>query len=257
MVALAKHPLVAQYDLSSLDGIMSGAAPLGAEVAQAVEERLGCSVCQGYGLTEASPVTHLAPEGAPRDSIGPCLPNTEVLVADVATGRPLGVGERGELWIRGPQVMRGYLGATEATAATLDGDGWLHTGDVGYVDDGGLCRVVDRVKELIKYKGFQVAPAELEALLLTHPRIKDAAVVRSPDDEAGEVPKAFVVSDGTLTTEEVISFVAERVSVHKKVRRVEFIDAIPKSPAGKILRRVLIDRERERVEGSSGVERRG
>jgi acyl-CoA synthetase (AMP-forming)/AMP-acid ligase II len=244
MVALAKHPLVGQFDLSSLDRIMSGAAPLGADVAEAVERRLGCHVCQGYGLTEASPVTHLAPDDAPRDTIGPTLPNTELLIADVETGRALGPGERGEIWIRGPQVMCGYLGAKEATAATLDADGWLHTGDVGYVDDAGYCRIVDRVKELIKYKGLQVAPAELEALLLTHPRIKDAAVVRSPDEEAGEVPKAFVVSDGGLTAEEVVAFVAERVAAHKKVRRVEFIDAIPKSPSGKILRRVLIDRER-------------
>ena len=143
--------------------------------------------------------------------------------------------------------MRGYLGAEEATAATLDGDGWLHTGDVGYVDETGCCRIVDRVKELIKYKGFQVAPAELEALLLTHPRIKDAAVVRSPDLEAGEVPKAFVVSDGTLSEDEVTAFVAERVAPYKKVRRVEFIDAIPKSPSGKILRRILVERERQRV----------
>jgi acyl-CoA synthetase (AMP-forming)/AMP-acid ligase II len=251
MVALAKHPLVGQYDLSSLEGIMCGAAPLGAEVAQAVEERLGCCVCQGYGLTEASPVTHYGPDQrrgqTPHDSIGPSLPNTEVLVADVETGRPLGPGERGELWIRGPQVMSGYLHAPEATAATLDADGWLHTGDVGWVDGSGYCRIVDRVKELIKYKGLQVPPAELEALLLTHPRIKDAAVVRSPDPEAGEVPKAFVVSDGTLTEDEVITFVAERVAAHKKVRRVEFIDAIPKSPSGKILRRILVDRERQRV----------
>ena len=251
MVAMAKHPLVAQYDLSSLEGIMCGAAPLGAEVAQAVEERLGCCVCQGYGLTEASPVTHYGPDQrrgqTPHDSIGPSLPNTEVLVADVETGRPLGPGERGELWIRGPQVMSGYLHAPEATTATLDQEGWLHTGDVGWVDEAGYCRIVDRVKELIKYKGLQVPPAELEALLLTHPRIKDAAVVRSPDPEAGEVPKAFVVSDGTLTEDEVIAFVAERVAAHKKVRRVEFIETIPKSPSGKILRRVLVERERQRV----------
>jgi acyl-CoA synthetase (AMP-forming)/AMP-acid ligase II len=255
MVALAKHPLVAKYDLSKLEGIMCGAAPLGPEVAAAVEERLDCVVCQGYGLTEASPVTHYGPDQrrgqTPHDSIGPSLPNTEVLVADVETGRPLGHGERGEIWIRGPQVMSGYLGAPEATAATLDADGWLHTGDVGYVDEAGYCRIVDRVKELIKYKGFQVAPAELEALLLTHPRIKDAAVVRSPDEEAGEVPKAFVVGDGDLTADEVIAFVAERVSVHKKIRRVEFIDAIPKSPSGKILRRVLVDRERQRSEAQA------
>ena len=138
-------------------------------------------------------------------------------------------------------------GSPQATAAAIDRDGWLRTGDVGYVDESGYCRIVDRVKELIKYKGIQVAPAELEAVLLTNPHIKDAAVVRSPDEEAGEVPKAFVVSDGSLSEEDVLCFVAERVSPQKKIRRVEFIDAIPKSPSGKILRRVLIDREAQRA----------
>lgn len=247
LVALAKHPLVERYDLSSLQGIMSGAAPLGGDLARAVEERLGCVVGQGYGLTETSPVTHTAPNQrrgqTPHDSIGPSLPNTEIMIVDVETGRPLGPGERGEVWIRGPQVMLGYLGHPGATGATIDREGWLHTGDIGTVDEHGYCRIVDRVKELIKFKGFQVAPAELEALLLTHPSIKDAAVVRSPDEEAGEVPKAFVVSDGSLSAEDVLAWVAERVSPHKKIRRVEFVDAIPKSPSGKILRRVLIERE--------------
>jgi acyl-CoA synthetase (AMP-forming)/AMP-acid ligase II len=187
----------------------------------------------------------------PHDCVGPSVPNTEILIADTDTGQPLGPGERGELWVRGPQVMLGYLANPAATAATIDRDGWLHTGDIGTVDAAGFCRIVDRVKELIKYKGYQVAPAELEAVLLTNPHIKDAAVIRSPDEEAGEVPKAFVVSDGGLSGEEVIAFVAERVSPHKKIRRVEFVDAIPKSPSGKILRRVLIDREAQR----QGVER--
>lgn len=250
LVALAKHPLVSQYDLSSLEGIMSGAAPLGGDLAGAVEERIDCVVSQGYGLTETSPVTHMGPSQrrgqCPHDSIGPSLPNTEILIADVETGQPLGPGERGEVWVRGPQVMAGYLALPGATAATIDRDGWLHTGDIGTVDESGYCRIVDRVKELIKYKGYQVAPAELEAVLLTNPHIKDAAVIRSPDEEAGEVPKAFVVTDGVITGEEVLAFVAERVSPHKKIRRVEFIDVIPKSPSGKILRRVLIEREAQR-----------
>jgi acyl-CoA synthetase (AMP-forming)/AMP-acid ligase II len=147
--------------------------------------------------------------------------------------------------------MAGYLGHPGATGATIDKDGWLHTGDVGYVDDKGFCRIVDRVKELIKFKGFQVAPAELEALLLTHPAIKDAAVVRSPDEEAGEVPKAFVVTDGSISAEDVLAWVAERVSPHKKIRRIEFVDTIPKSPSGKILRRILIDRELASLERTS------
>jgi acyl-CoA synthetase (AMP-forming)/AMP-acid ligase II len=254
LVALAKHPAVSQYDLSSLEGIMSGAAPLGGDLARAVEERLDCVVCQGYGLTETSPVTHMGPNQrrgqCPHDSIGPSLPNTEIVIADVETGQPLGPGERGEVWIRGPQVMLGYLGQPGATAATIDRDGWLHSGDIGVVDEHGYCRIVDRVKELIKYKGYQVAPAELEAVLLTNPHIKDAAVIRSPDEEAGEVPKAFVVSDGSLSPNDVLDFVAERVSPHKKIRRVEFIDAIPKSPSGKILRRVLIEREAQRAKGA-------
>ncbi len=250
LVALAKHPLVAKYDLSNLEGIMSGAAPLGGDLAAAVEERIDCVVTQGYGLTETSPVTHMGPSQrrgqCPHDSIGPSLPNTEILIADVETGEPLGPGERGEVWVRGPQVMAGYLGQPNSTAATIDRNGWLHTGDIGIVDESGYCRIVDRVKELIKYKGYQVAPAELEAVLLTNPHIKDAAVIRSPDEEAGEVPKAFIVGDGTLTGEDVLAFVAERVSPQKKIRRVEFIDVIPKSPSGKILRRVLIDRDAQR-----------
>jgi len=249
LLALAKHPIVDQYDLSSLDAINSGAAPMAEGLALAVEERLGCVVGQGYGLTETSPVTHHGPNQrrgqCPHASIGPSLPNTETQIIDVDSGAALGPGERGEVWIRGPQVMLGYLNRPDATAETLDEDGWLHTGDIGYVDENGYCYIVDRLKELIKYKGFQVAPAELEALLLTHPQIKDVAVVRSPDPEAGEVPKAFVVADGELSAEDVMSFVAERVSSHKKIRRVEFVDEIPKSPAGKILRRVLIEREEE------------
>jgi len=255
LVALAKHPLVDEYDLSSLEVITSGAAPLGEDLALAVEERLECVVAQGYGLTETSPVTHQAPNQrrgqTPHASIGPSVPNTEVKIVAVGTAKALGPGERGEVWIRGPQVMLGYLGNPQATAATIDDDAWLHTGDIGYVDENGYCYIVDRVKELIKFKAFQVAPAELEALLLTHPQIQDVAVVRSPDEEAGEVPKAFVVGDDTLTAEEVMSFVAERVAPHKKIRRVEFIDQIPKSPAGKILRRILIEREADREAGGA------
>jgi acyl-CoA synthetase (AMP-forming)/AMP-acid ligase II len=202
---------------------------------------------QGYGLTETTPVTHLAPvSGRPvkQGSVGPLVPNTECRVVDLATGSDLGPGERGEIWIRGPQVMKGYLNRPDATAAMLDADGWLRTGDIGYADADGDFFLIDRVKELIKYKAYQVAPAELEAVLLSHPGVADAAVIPSPDDEAGEVPKAFVVLKGEVTAEELIAFVAARVAPYKKVRRVEFIDQIPKSPTGKLLRRVLIERER-------------
>lgn len=247
LLALAKHPIVDQYDLSSVEAINSGAAPLGEDLARAVEQRLDCVVSQGYGLTETSPVTHHGPNQrkgqCPHASIGPSLPNTDVKIVDVESGAALGPEERGEVWVRGPQVMLGYLNRPEATAETIDAEGWLHTGDIGYVDQDGYCYIVDRLKELIKFKGFQVAPAELESLLLTHDQIQDVAVVRSPDPEAGEVPKAFVVADGELSAEDVMSFVAENVSSHKKIRRVEFVDSIPKSPAGKILRRVLVERE--------------
>jgi acyl-CoA synthetase (AMP-forming)/AMP-acid ligase II len=246
-LALAKHPLVDSFDLSSLDAVFSGAAPLGAELEVAVAERLGCGVSQGYGMTETSPVTHAVPheEGAARPgTIGPALPNTECRIVDAETGEDAAEGERGELWIRGPQVMQGYLNNEEATRETIDEDGWLHTGDVAVVDADGYFSIVDRVKELIKYKGFQVAPAELEALCVEHPGVTDAAVIPVPDEEAGEIPKAFLVlkDDGT-TPEDVQEFVAGKVSTYKRIRAVEVVDEIPKSASGKILRRVLRDRE--------------
>src|SRR5947208_1930440 len=164
--------------------------------------------------------------------------------ADVAPGRDLGPGEDGEILIRGPQVMQGYLDNPQATAATLDADGWLHTGDIGRADAAGFFTIVDRAKELIKYKGFQVPPAELEAVLCTHPAVGDAAVIPIPDEEAGEVPKAYVVLKGDVPLEALLAYVAERVAPYKKIRAVEVIDAIPRSPSGKILRRLLKERER-------------
>ncbi|MCS6918959.1 MAG: 4-coumarate--CoA ligase family protein [Fimbriimonadales bacterium] len=248
ILALAKHPIVDNYDLSHLKIIMSGAAPLSAELAQACAERLGCIVLQGYGLTETSPVTHVNPEDPARiklGSVGVPIANTECAVVSLETGNPLGVREEGEIWIRGPQVMKGYLNNPEATAQTLTPDGWLRTGDVGYVDEDGYFYIVDRVKEMIKYKGLQIAPAELEAILLTHPAVADAAVVPSPDEEAGEVPKAFIVLKGQATADELMDYVAQRVAPFKKIRRVAFVEQIPKSPSGKILRRVLAQQERE------------
>ncbi|GBC91902.1 Long-chain-fatty-acid--CoA ligase [bacterium HR15] len=249
ILALAKQPIVDQYDLSSLKIIMSGAAPLGEEVARACSERLGCLVLQGYGLTETSPVTHVNPEDPARiklASVGPPIANTECMIVDVGTGQPLGIREEGEVWIRGPQVMRGYLNNPEATAATITPDGWLRTGDIGYADEDGYFYIIDRVKELIKYKGLQVAPAELEAVLLSHPAVADAAVIPSPDEEAGEVPKAFVVLKSPATAEELMDYVAQRVAPFKKIRRIEFVEQIPKSPSGKILRRLLVQQERGR-----------
>ena len=245
--AMAKHPAVDRYDLGSLRALASGAAPLGADVADMAAERVGCAVMQGYGMTELSPVSHTnpdPPDRIDRGSVGPPIPGTECRIVDVDSDADVEVGEKGELLVRGPQVMAGYLNDDQATAATIDGEGWLRTGDIATVDERGYFRIVDRVKELIKYKGFQVAPAELEALLLTHDGVADAAVVASPDDEAGEVPKAFVVPAGDLDPDELMAFVAERVAPHKRIRRVEFVEQIPKSASGKILRRQLIDAER-------------
>ena len=250
VLALAKHPLVDDFDLSSLSLIMSGAAPLGADLAAAASERLGCHVMQGYGLTETSPVTHCMSEDPAENrpgSIGPPIPKTECRVVDPATGEDAAPGESGEVLIRGPQVMKGYLNNPAATRAAIDEDGWLHSGDLGHVDEDGYFFLTDRLKELIKYKGLQVAPAELENVLLSHPQISDAAVIPVPDEEAGEIPKAFVVIDGDLSDDDIMSFVAERVAPHKKVRRVEAVDEIPKSPSGKILRRVLRDKETQAV----------
>ncbi len=247
VLALAKHPLVDKYDLSKLRLIISGAAPLGAEVEEAVIARLGCAVTQGYGMTESSPVIHIRPVPAGMQkpgSIGWVVPDTEVKIVDVATGAELGTHETGELWARGPQVMKGYLNNPQATRNTLDEEGWLHTGDIALVDDEGYFYVVDRLKELIKYKGYQVAPAELEAVLVGHPAVADAAVIGVADEEAGEIPKAFVVLKGEATADELMSYVAERVAPYKKLRLLEFIEQVPKSSSGKILRRMLVDQER-------------
>ncbi|BDZ40638.1 AMP-binding protein [Microbacterium suwonense] len=248
-VALAKHPLVDQYDMSAVKVIFSGAAPLDGTLASAVGERLDCVVCQGYGMTETSPVVHAVPvdrDDVDRASVGMLLANTEARIVDSETGTDVevpadGQSEPGELWVRGPQVMVGYLNRPDATADMLDADGWLHTGDIATVTHDGVFRIVDRLKELIKYKGYQVAPAILEALLLEHPKIADAAVIGADDEDGQEVPKAFVVRqpDAELTADEVMGFVASRVAPHEKVRQVEFIEAIPKSSSGKILRKDL------------------
>lgn len=244
VVALAKHPDVDNYDLSQLEQIFSGAAPLSAELATECGQRLGCEVVQGYGMTELSPVTHLTPpSGCKPGSVGVLVPNAELMIVDPASGEPLGIDADGEVWVRGPMVMKGYLNNPEATAATIDEDGWLHTGDIGHVDADGHLYIVDRLKELIKYKGFQVPPAELEALLLTHPAVADAAVIGLPDEEAGEIPIGYVVlrPGQEVSAQEIADFVAGQVAHYKHLRRVEITDAIPKSASGKILRRVLRD----------------
>nr|AXN70034.1 4-coumarate:CoA ligase mutant [Cloning vector pTac-Sc4CLm]AXN70047.1 4-coumarate:CoA ligase mutant [Cloning vector pTac-VvSTS-Sc4CLm] len=248
VLALAKHPLVADYDLSSLRYIVSGAAPLDARLAAACSQRLGLPpVGQAYGMTELSPGTHVVPldamADAPPGTVGRLIAGTEMRIVSLTDpGTDLPAGESGEILIRGPQIMKGYLGRPDATAAMIDEEGWLHTGDVGHVDADGWLFVVDRVKELIKYKGFQVAPAELEAHLLTHPGVADAAVVGAYDDDGNEVPHAFVVRQPAapgLAESEIMMYVAERVAPYKRVRRVTFVDAVPRAASGKILRRQL------------------
>ncbi|MGN5634757.1 4-coumarate--CoA ligase family protein [Streptomyces sp. AC154] len=257
VLALAKHPVVDRYDLSSIEYIVSAAAPLDAELAAACSQRLGLPpLRQAYGMTELSPGTHVVPlaaENPPAGAVGTLLPNTEMRIVSLdAPGEDVGTGTDGEILIRGPQVMKGYLGRPDATAAMIDTDGWLHTGDIGRVDGDGWLFVVDRVKELIKYKGYQVAPAELEALLLGHPSIADAAVIGVYDADGNEVPKAFLVRRQTvapvdLTADDVMAYVTERVAPYKKIRQVEFIDAVPRAVSGKILRRELRDREKSRT----------
>jgi acyl-CoA synthetase (AMP-forming)/AMP-acid ligase II len=251
---LARDPLVDAYDLSRLHTILCAAAPLGAEVERACADRLGCRIIQGFGMTELTGVTMIIPldaAGARHGSVGVLVPSMEARVVDVTTGEYLGIGARGELWLRGPDVMRGYLGRPEATAAMIDAEGWLHSGDIAYVDADGYFYIVDRIKELIKYKGQQVAPAELEAVLLAHPAIADAAVVGVPDEAAGEVPKAFIVPRAELSAEEVMAYVAGHVAPYKKIRQVEVVAAIPRSASGKILRRRLIEQEREQARKSA------
>lgn len=249
VLSLSNSPLVDKYNLKTLHTLFSGAAPLGEALTKACMERLDCKIRQGYGMTETSPVTHSSP-GNPElvkfGSVGVLAPNTECKVVDLETGAANPARKEGEICVRGPQIMKGYLNRPEATAQTIDADGWLHTGDVGFVDEDGHFFIVDRAKELIKYKGFQVAPAELEAVLLTHPSVIDAAVIPCPDDEAGEVPKAYVVRKDEVSAAEIMDYVAAEVASYKKLRFVEFIDKIPKSPSGKILRRVLIAQERSR-----------
>jgi acyl-CoA synthetase (AMP-forming)/AMP-acid ligase II len=245
VVALGKHPLVDNYKFPHLKYIFCGAAPLGAELTQAVEARLNIKIRQGYGMTEASPATHYTVAGAERcGTVGPLMPSTEGRMIDPETGKDVEIGERGEVWVRGPQVMKGYLNNPEATALTVDADGWLHTGDIGVMDADGYLTVVDRLKELIKVKGFQVAPAELESLLLKHPKIADVAVIPVADEHSGEVPKAICVAREPLSAEDVMAYLDPQVAHYKRVKHVAFVDAIPKSPSGKILRRILVEKER-------------
>jgi acyl-CoA synthetase (AMP-forming)/AMP-acid ligase II len=244
IVALAKEPGLPAEAFASVQHVLSAAAPLDPEQALICEARVGCPIKQGYGLTETGPATHLTPDDVDLDpaSVGFALPSTECLVVDIDSGAPVAPGEAGELLIRGPQVMRGYLDNPAATAAMIGTDGFLHTGDLARFDERGQCFIIDRLKELIKVKGFQVAPAELEAVLLAHDAVADAAVVGYIDASREEVPKAFVVLRQEAEPEAILRFVAERVATYKRPALLEVVDEIPKSPSGKILRRLLRER---------------
>nr|AHL83551.1 4CL [Morus alba var. multicaulis] len=248
VLAIAKSPDLHRYDLSSIRMVMSGGAPMGKDLEEAVKDKLPhAKLGQGYGMTEAGPVLSMclafAKEPFPIKSgaCGTVVRNAELKIVDPETGSSLPRNQPGEICIRGDQIMKGYLNNPEATKNTIDKEGWLHTGDIGLVDDDEELFIVDRLKELIKYKGFQVAPAELEALLLTHPHISDAAVVPMKDEAAGEVPVAFVVraNGSQITEDEIKQFVSKQVVFYKRINRVIFIEAIPKSPSGKILRKDL------------------
>ncbi len=241
-LALAKHPLVDQYDVSCLETLFSAAAPLGRDVAEAVGGRIGCLATQGWGMTEIAPLgTVSSPRAHRPGSVGQACSDTEVRIVDPETGEDVVTGAEGELWIRGPQVMLGYLHRPDATAETVTEDGWLRSGDLASVDADGFVYIHDRLKELIKVKGFQVAPAEIEAVLLTHDDVVDVAVVGRHDDEAGERPVAHVVlREGAAPDAEALkAHVAAHLSSYKELAEVHFTHAIPKSASGKILRRML------------------
>jgi acyl-CoA synthetase (AMP-forming)/AMP-acid ligase II len=250
LLALSHHPKLNEYDHSSLRFIMSGAAPLPQEVADLAAKRFGCTMMQGYGMTETSPLTNLNPLDTPKaGTVGPAVPDTQEKIVDMESGEEIAQGEVGELIVSGPQVMLGYWKNPDATKETIRPDGWLRTGDIASMDEDGYVTILDRAKEMIKYKGYQVAPAELESLVMEHPAVLDAAVIPKADFESGEVPKAFVVlKEGQqATAEDIMAFVAERVAPYKKLRELEFVASIPKVPSGKILRRELIAQERAKA----------
>jgi long-chain acyl-CoA synthetase len=250
VLGLAIHPEVDKHDLGSIRFFFSGAAPLAPDPARRLAQRVGKPIIQGYGLTETSPVTHANPfDAAVLESIGPAVPGTADKIVDLETGtRTLATGEVGEICVKGPQVMRGYWNKPQDTADVIR-DGWFHTGDVGRKDPSGYVFIVDRKKEFIKYKGFGVGPAEVEAVLCEHPAVADAGVIGKPDEEAGEIPKAFVQlrPNATASADEIMQFVEERIADYKRVREIEFIDKVPRTASGKILRRELADRERAKA----------
>jgi len=247
IVFLSKHPIVSQFDISSMTHLASAAAHCGKEINDVMLKRHPNIewFSQGYGLTETSPAICIDRKKQ-SGSVGQVVNNTLVRMVDPETGKDVPAGTEGEVWVKGPQVMKGYYKNKKATDDMIDSNGWLRTGDIAVYDEvTETFYIVDRLKELIKYKGSQVAPAELEALLLSHPDVDDAAVLGVPDEMAGELPKAFVVKKSTsdVTGEAIQQFVAERVAYSKKLRGgVQFVETIPKNSSGKILRRLIRDK---------------
>lgn len=255
VVAVAKSSAWERFRLDSVRAAGCGAAPLGADMQRAFEERTGLVLRQAWGMTEGTAILSCDSLDRNQRRLGSCgrlAPSMEAKVVDIATERELGPGESGEVWLRGPNITQGYWRQPQATADTLVGDGWMRTGDIGYLDSEGYIYLLDRMKELIKYNALQVAPAELEDIIQSHPAVLDAAVVGAPDESAGEIPMAFVMRRSGMNVDaaELMAYVAARVAPYKKIRAVEFIDAIPKNPSGKILRRVLKDRVRARPAGA-------
>jgi long-chain acyl-CoA synthetase len=242
---LVSHPDTGKYDLSSIKFCISGAAPLNVETQHRFMKVTGGVLVEGYGLSECSPVTHCNPldktlRTVKVGSIGVPWPDTEAKIVDMKTGKDAKVGKTGELVVKGPQVMQGYWNMPEETDVVLR-DGWLYTGDVGRMDDDGYFYITDRKKNLIKYKGYSVYPRELEDVLMEHPGVKECAVIGKPEEEAGEIPKAFIVlNEGASTSgRELMDFVKERVAPYKRVREIEFKKELPKTLLGKALRREL------------------
>jgi acyl-CoA synthetase (AMP-forming)/AMP-acid ligase II len=250
ILAMVNLPDPSGYDTSSLQIIGSGAAPLPLELGERAKAMFKCTVSQGYGMTETSPTVNTNPfERVKLESVGPPVPDTLEKIVSLDSGEEVPTGEVGELMVKGPQVMKGYWKNPKETADCLTADGWLRTGDIGRFDEDGYLYLVERKKEMIKYKGYQVAPAELEALLHQHPAVLDVAVIPKPDEAGGEAPKACVVlrPGSEASAEELMAFVAGKVAPYKKIRYVEFMQEIPKTLSGKILRRDLIQREKERL----------
>jgi len=248
-VGLLNHPDVGKYDLSSIELCVTGAASMPVELLQKFEQVTGATIMEGYGLTETSPVTHANPRTGKRipGSVGLPYPGTDVRIVDLETGEDLPPGGEGEVVIRGPQVMKGYWNKPEETAATLR-DGWLYTGDIGRMDEDGYLYIVDRKKDMIIAGGFNIYPREIDEVLYQHPAVLEACAVGVPDAYRGETVKAFVVLKPGMhaTEQEILDFCRERLAAYKRPRSVEFLPELPKSTVGKVLRRELVEREKQK-----------